>query len=97
MDLQIILQPVNNWFLYIEPTIHLDVKYIYIYIFIYIILLKQYVLSRTFSLIMLPLVSQNSKALLSQLSTLLLGLNLRNSFLSRPSLMILTILGGGSW
>ena len=93
MDLQIILQPVNNWFLYKEPTIHLDV----IYIYIYIILLKKYVLSRTFSLIMLPLVSQNSKALLSQLSTLLLGLNLRNSFLSRPSLVILTILGGGSW
>ena len=95
MDLQIILQPVNNWFLYIEPTIHLDV--IYIYIYIYIILLKKYVLSRTFSLIMLPLVSQNSKALLSQLSTLLLGLNLRNSFLSQPSLVILTILGGGFW
>ena len=37
VDLQIILQPVNNWFLYIEPTIHLDVKYIYIYIYYYFI------------------------------------------------------------
>ena len=73
-------------------------KNIYIYIYIHIIiLLKKYVLSLTFSLITLLPVSQNSKALLSQLSTLLLGLNLRNSFLSRPSLMILTILGGGSW
>ena len=66
-------------------------------IYIYIILLKKYVLSLTFSLITLLPVSQNSKALLSQLSTLLLGLNLRNSFLSQPSLVILMILGGGFW
>ena len=44
----------------------------------------------------LPL-SQNSKTLISQLSTPLPGLNLRNSFLSQPFLMILTILGGGFW
>ena len=44
----------------------------------------------------LPL-SQNSKTLISQLSTPLPGLNLRNSFLSQPSLVILAILGGGFW
>ena len=45
---------------------------------------------------LLPLF-QNSKTLISQLSTPLLGLNLRNSFLSQPSLVIFTILGGGFW
>ena len=45
----------------------------------------------------LLLVSQNSKTLISQLSTLFLGLNLQNSFLSQLSLVILTILGGGFW
>ena len=44
----------------------------------------------------LPL-SQNSKTLISQLSTPLPNLNLRNSFLLQPSLVILTIFGGGFW
>ena len=96
MDLQIVLQPVNNWFLYIKPTIHLDVKKKK-YIYIYIILLKKYILSLTFSLTTLLLVSKISKTLLSQLPALLLGLNLRNSFLSQPFLVILLILGGGFW
>ena len=39
---------------------------------------------------------QNSHSL-SQLFTVLPGLNRRNSFLSQPYLMILTILGGGFW
>ena len=48
VSLQIILQPVNNWLLYIEPTVHLDVK-------------KNYFIEKIYSLssFTLPLISHS--------------------------------------